>query len=247
MPPIVLQASPEFISPKFIITVKNVRAHEKQTDTNQPTLTTSAAITIVSTFAVIFVIMIILVWFVTSCVLFPIYGHVPIYLSTYIICCLMLWSLSAFAVLRSIAKIWHRWAWRVRSQDAATRDPVTRLSHLEEYLPAQKFSAWREQLSHQGTNSIQFHPDDNWSVPSNLHPVRRLHLFDTDYYSEYLKFLGVWRCFYHSAICLSDILEKDIVRGLPCKHVFHRRCIDHWFRGFHTCCPLCMRIFYNEE
>jgi hypothetical protein len=43
-------------------------------------------------------------------------------------------------------------------------------------------------------------------------------------------------------ICLVEFSEGDIVRHLPdpCGHVFHRDCIDHWFRQSSQC-PLCKR------
>mmetsp|Transcript_15596 Transcript_15596/g.25837 ORF Transcript_15596/g.25837 Transcript_15596/m.25837 type:complete len:231 (-) Transcript_15596:992-1684(-) len=42
------------------------------------------------------------------------------------------------------------------------------------------------------------------------------------------------------AICLSDFLQQDSVRTLPCSplHTFHSTCIDPWFK-MHCECPLC--------
>jgi hypothetical protein len=57
-------------------------------------------------------------------------------------------------------------------------------------------------------------------------------------------------------ICLVEFAEGDIVRHLPdppCGHVFHRDCVDHWFRQSSQC-PLCKRSLrsvltdtYDEE
>ncbi|KAI0380507.1 hypothetical protein F5Y04DRAFT_99732 [Hypomontagnella monticulosa] len=50
--------------------------------------------------------------------------------------------------------------------------------------------------------------------------------------------------------CTEDFLDNDNVRLLPCKHIFHPRCIDTWFkRGAYTC-PLCrfdLRIAWMES
>jgi hypothetical protein len=40
-------------------------------------------------------------------------------------------------------------------------------------------------------------------------------------------------------VCLSPFgyKEPDVV-GLKCNHVFHKQCLEPWFRGNHTC-PMC--------
>eukprot|EP00730_Choanoeca_flexa_P000152 TRINITY_DN10069_c0_g1_i4.p1 TRINITY_DN10069_c0_g1~~TRINITY_DN10069_c0_g1_i4.p1 ORF type:complete len:453 (+),score=119.88 TRINITY_DN10069_c0_g1_i4:130-1488(+) len=40
------------------------------------------------------------------------------------------------------------------------------------------------------------------------------------------------------AVCLEDLIAGDICRRLPCKHLFHKECIDPWLIG-HATCPLC--------
>ena len=40
------------------------------------------------------------------------------------------------------------------------------------------------------------------------------------------------------AICLSHHLPGNTVRVLPCKHIYHKRCIDPWFFQ-HQTCPIC--------
>ncbi|XP_072477711.1 E3 ubiquitin-protein ligase RNF149 [Notamacropus eugenii] len=40
------------------------------------------------------------------------------------------------------------------------------------------------------------------------------------------------------AVCIENYKPKDIVRILPCKHIFHRTCIDPWLLD-HRTCPMC--------
>ncbi|KAJ1722987.1 hypothetical protein LPJ53_002653 [Coemansia erecta] len=43
------------------------------------------------------------------------------------------------------------------------------------------------------------------------------------------------------AICLDGIHVGDVIRILPCPHVFHSRCIDRWLLCQSSFCPLCKR------
>ncbi|KAI1241693.1 hypothetical protein IHE44_0005180 [Lamprotornis superbus] len=40
------------------------------------------------------------------------------------------------------------------------------------------------------------------------------------------------------AVCIENYKLKDTVRILPCKHIFHRTCIDPWLLD-HRTCPMC--------
>lgn len=42
------------------------------------------------------------------------------------------------------------------------------------------------------------------------------------------------------AVCLCDYEVGDTMRPLPCKHVFHHRCINKWLQR-NGVCPLCMQ------
>ncbi|KAJ1727330.1 hypothetical protein LPJ61_004628, partial [Coemansia biformis] len=43
------------------------------------------------------------------------------------------------------------------------------------------------------------------------------------------------------AICLDVIGVGDVIRCLPCPHVFHAECIDRWLLFQSSVCPLCKR------
>jgi len=48
------------------------------------------------------------------------------------------------------------------------------------------------------------------------------------------------------SICLNDYEEDDELRTLPCKHLFHSKCIDRWLAN-HTTCPLCIQPVVASE
>ncbi|XP_069510191.1 E3 ubiquitin-protein ligase RNF130 isoform X2 [Ambystoma mexicanum] len=44
--------------------------------------------------------------------------------------------------------------------------------------------------------------------------------------------------FDHCAVCIESYKQNDVVRVLPCKHVFHKVCVDPWLSE-HCTCPMC--------
>ncbi|KAH1052711.1 hypothetical protein GLYMA_08G233400v4 [Glycine max] len=44
------------------------------------------------------------------------------------------------------------------------------------------------------------------------------------------------------SICLCHFEANEEVSELPCKHYFHRGCLDKWFDNKHSPCPLCRSI-----
>jgi hypothetical protein len=40
-------------------------------------------------------------------------------------------------------------------------------------------------------------------------------------------------------ICLDQLKLNEYYRELACKHVFHKKCIDRWFKKDHSDCPMC--------
>lgn len=48
-------------------------------------------------------------------------------------------------------------------------------------------------------------------------------------------------------IC-SDKYQKDEgVRDLDCSHIFHKKCIDRWFKEGSTCCPICRKCPFKKS
>ena len=46
------------------------------------------------------------------------------------------------------------------------------------------------------------------------------------------------------SICLDDI-NKKTMKILPCKHIFHKKCINRWLKNSIQC-PLCKSFLENE-
>ncbi|CAA7407802.1 unnamed protein product [Spirodela intermedia] len=55
---------------------------------------------------------------------------------------------------------------------------------------------------------------------------------------EDLARLPHWAFQEECCICLAKYREKEEVRELPCAHMFHLSCVDHWLKII-ACCPLC--------
>lgn len=47
------------------------------------------------------------------------------------------------------------------------------------------------------------------------------------------------------AVCLSDFANGDTLRSLPCRHRFHKHCIDKWLVR-NKVCPLCLRDIHPK-
>ncbi|XP_052199751.1 E3 ubiquitin-protein ligase RHA2A-like [Diospyros lotus] len=48
-------------------------------------------------------------------------------------------------------------------------------------------------------------------------------------------------------VCLSALGEGEQVRRLPCRHVFHKGCLDGWLDHLNFSCPLCRSPLVSER
>ncbi|XP_046686604.1 RING finger protein 44-like [Homalodisca vitripennis] len=39
-------------------------------------------------------------------------------------------------------------------------------------------------------------------------------------------------------VCMCDFEPRQVLRGLPCSHEFHAKCVDKWLKSNRTC-PIC--------
>lgn len=71
-------------------------------------------------------------------------------------------------------------------------------------------------------------PDANAPVPNAQHVLKRLtsHVMRTDSPEE-------------CPICKEEYKTGDHIRPLPCKHEFHKVCVDKWLTTAGQTCPLC--------
>ena len=54
--------------------------------------------------------------------------------------------------------------------------------------------------------------------------------------------------FQKCVICMEKYKINDEVKTLPCFHIFHKECIDHWFKGGNDSCPICKnKINHNND
>lgn len=49
------------------------------------------------------------------------------------------------------------------------------------------------------------------------------------------------------SICVDEFYKEDIVRLLPCNHIFHRICIDKWLLNESYMCPVCRKSAGEHE
>ena len=49
------------------------------------------------------------------------------------------------------------------------------------------------------------------------------------------------------SICIEDFCCGDYQRTLNCKHSFHKKCIDKWFRKDKNDCPMCRTNIISNE
>ena len=49
------------------------------------------------------------------------------------------------------------------------------------------------------------------------------------------------------SICMEEFKINEGIRNLPCNHMFHKKCVDKWFKTSTFTCPICRKSFYEGE
>ncbi|KAI8829208.1 hypothetical protein BJ741DRAFT_623808 [Chytriomyces cf. hyalinus JEL632] len=79
------------------------------------------------------------------------------------------------------------------------------------------------------------------SASSNNH-IERIHILDEIPaqipVNDSVDLIGQQESLPCCPVCLEDFKELEVLRELPCKHLFHRRCIDTWL-SLSCFCPTC--------
>lgn len=48
------------------------------------------------------------------------------------------------------------------------------------------------------------------------------------------------------SVCMEDFKCRELVRKLPCQHLYHTDCIVPWLK-MHATCPICRKILTNPS
>ncbi|KAL4504422.1 hypothetical protein ABPG72_009868 [Tetrahymena utriculariae] len=59
-----------------------------------------------------------------------------------------------------------------------------------------------------------------------------------DVYKKYCLKMKIGKTTKNCSICFIKLEQGDIVNQLPCKHIFHSKCIKPWLK-LSPCCPNC--------
>lgn len=97
------------------------------------------------------------------------------------------------------------------------------------------------------THSLCYFDHKNFESLHETQLQIQQHLYETAVEREFADWRAEWEPKFPNlfldhaicTICLDPIGDREMVRGLPCLHVFHRDCMDVWFEAFHVTCPLC--------
>jgi hypothetical protein len=41
------------------------------------------------------------------------------------------------------------------------------------------------------------------------------------------------------AVCQADYEEGEVLATLPCRHCYHRDCVNNWLESYSRACPVC--------
>jgi len=87
--------------------------------------------------------------------------------------------------------------------------------------------------------------EDIFEITLNLKPIvtkRNLHVSHLPPYKKVKDLVST------CAICIQDFKSNEYYRELPkCKHQFHKKCIDKWFKiDKQMSCPICRKEYIKN-
>lgn len=59
------------------------------------------------------------------------------------------------------------------------------------------------------------------------------------------KYIETDKKFNECVVCLEDFDNEDIIKELPCRHLYHVKCIDKWLSQNSNKCPVCKNEVSN--
>jgi hypothetical protein len=143
--------------------------------------------------------------------------------------------------------------------------PVLTIDQIDKLFPTMRYKEWKSSLSETPNPAAQDglvqHPTVG-NLTSLHNPPRVENLGDRkpvnhrpsvarpaplNYKSRYYSSRQVRATGTNCAICLDLLKDKDTVRGLPCNHCYHPKCIDPWLTDRRGSCPLCKRSYVPLE
>ncbi len=112
-----------------------------------------------------------------------------------------------------------------------------------------------------GINAISFGPslipilfdeDENNDENNNINNEEALNSLpvfkiDEKFMEVSLKKENKNEQFQKCVICMEKYMINDEVKTLPCFHLFHKECIDHWLKSGKDTCPICKNKINNNN
>jgi len=87
----------------------------------------------------------------------------------------------------------------------------------------------------------RFGSPGNDSIQEHMKNYRKAQIKNIGKYKKIKEINNLSEC----PICLEEFKQGEYYRKLECKHLFHKKCIDHWFKKDHSDCPMCRTKIIN--
>lgn len=144
------------------------------------------------------------------------------------------------AVLTSARLGYRAWFSRQREQESEPPEipdrmgKESKLARITDAAKVQTYEEWKAEMEAAAQSDGALHSfitqDVVWYAGA-LHQQSR-----ASRYTNGVSWLS-------SPVCLELLEEKSHVRCLPCKHIFHRKCLEKWYLKDQYTCPMCKAAF----